>query len=251
MTQSTAAPPPSVVQEVATSCGELDRLRGEAAIHANVLLLDRALLYEASLQRDRFTYVSSNVEQMTGFAVEQWRQAGSFSAMVSRCHADDRTAVESTLARAAREPALFRQGVELRFRWQDSFDCWRWYDSRFKAVIDNCGSDVRIIGCIRESSDTADAAKPSSEVSPPSPPEDVAPPVADILAAEGLGLTHIQSQVLELILGGLSNKEIATHLQRSIRTVEDHRRRIMRRLGAKNSVDLVRRILEVRSAKRS
>ena len=188
---------------------------------------------------------------MTGFAIEQWHQTGSFSAMVSRCHVEDRTTVESTVARAASEPALFPKGVELRFRWQDSLDCWRWYDSRFQAVADG-NSDARIIGCIRESAEPADI--PRLVCAPESPPRlpqvDVDGPAADILGADGLGLTRIQGHVLDLILGGLSNKQIALRLGRSIRTVEDHRRRIMHRLGAKNAIDLVRRILEVRSTKR-
>ena len=58
MTQPTVAPPSSMYQDVVMLCGELKRLRGEAAIHADVLLLDRALLYEADLRCDRFTYIS-------------------------------------------------------------------------------------------------------------------------------------------------------------------------------------------------
>jgi FixJ family two-component response regulator len=58
---------------------------------------------------------------------------------------------------------------------------------------------------------------------------------------KGKSLTKKESAVLRLILQGRSNKEIAHTLHRSIRTVEDHRRYIMRKLDVDNVVDLVKR----------
>lgn len=46
----------------------------------------------------------------------------------------------------------------------------------------------------------------------------------------GAQLTERERQVLILIAGGKSNKEIANHLGIGVRTIETHRERIMRRL---------------------
>jgi DNA-binding NarL/FixJ family response regulator len=58
---------------------------------------------------------------------------------------------------------------------------------------------------------------------------------------KGKLLTERETDVLHLILQGRSNKEIADTLHRSVRTIEDHRCHIMRKLGVDNVVDLVKR----------
>lgn len=57
----------------------------------------------------------------------------------------------------------------------------------------------------------------------------------------GEKLTKVEMKVLRLLLNGKKNSEIADMLCRSVRTIEDHRGHIMRKLGAKNLVDLVKR----------
>lgn len=57
----------------------------------------------------------------------------------------------------------------------------------------------------------------------------------------GKSLTKTQLRILSLVLDGRSNREIASLLHRSIRTIEVHRTRTMRKLGVKNVVDLVKR----------
>jgi DNA-binding CsgD family transcriptional regulator len=49
--------------------------------------------------------------------------------------------------------------------------------------------------------------------------------------------------VLAQIMAGASNKESATTLGISSRTIETHRQHIMKKLGAKNAVDLVHIVL--------
>jgi two-component system response regulator FixJ len=56
---------------------------------------------------------------------------------------------------------------------------------------------------------------------------------------KGKPLTKTQMKVLKLVIDGKSSKEIAALLQRSVRTVEDHRRHIMCKLGVKNVIELV------------
>jgi two-component system response regulator FixJ len=56
------------------------------------------------------------------------------------------------------------------------------------------------------------------------------------------GLTKTESRVLELVMAGKGSKEIAQMLGRSIRTIEDHRANIMRKLDADNIVDLIKKV---------
>ena len=66
-------------------------------------------------------------------------------------------------------------------------------------------------------------------------------------AARLARLTLREREVLDLVLAGLLNKEIALRLAISQRTVELHRRRIMQKLHAESAVDLARQVLLARS----
>jgi len=56
-------------------------------------------------------------------------------------------------------------------------------------------------------------------------------------------LTRREREVLALIAASATNKEAAVNLGISQRTVEIHRAHIMHKLGAKNSVDLARKVM--------
>ena len=58
-------------------------------------------------------------------------------------------------------------------------------------------------------------------------------------------LTKIEMKVLFHILEGKNNREVAKVLNRSPRTVEVHRRHVMRKLHANNVVELVRRAADL------
>lgn len=57
-------------------------------------------------------------------------------------------------------------------------------------------------------------------------------------------LTEREIEIIRLIKNGCTNKEIADQLFLSPRTVETHRARILRKLGLKNSLSLVKYISE-------
>ena len=57
-------------------------------------------------------------------------------------------------------------------------------------------------------------------------------------------LTATEKQILKEIMLGKSSKEIAYQIKRSIRTIEDHRANIMRKLGAHNLVELTQKAME-------
>jgi DNA-binding NarL/FixJ family response regulator len=54
-------------------------------------------------------------------------------------------------------------------------------------------------------------------------------------------LTITEKKILQLVIDGMSNSEIAEILHRSTRTVEVHRAHIMHKLGVDNLIDLVKR----------
>jgi FixJ family two-component response regulator len=56
-------------------------------------------------------------------------------------------------------------------------------------------------------------------------------------------LSNREREVLQLLVSGNSNKEAARSLGISPRTVEVHRARVMQKLGAKNTADLIRIVL--------
>ena len=56
-------------------------------------------------------------------------------------------------------------------------------------------------------------------------------------------LSPRQVEVMDLVVEGLSNKEIALKLQISPRTVENYRAWVMEKMGASNLADLVRKVM--------
>jgi FixJ family two-component response regulator len=58
----------------------------------------------------------------------------------------------------------------------------------------------------------------------------------------GASLTRTEKKILQLVIDGMSNKEIAFILHRSARTIEVHRAHLMHKLGVDNLVDLVKRV---------
>jgi two-component system, LuxR family, response regulator FixJ len=61
-----------------------------------------------------------------------------------------------------------------------------------------------------------------------------------LIARRLQGLTEREREVLDLVVSGLSTKQISTRLHRVEKTVEFHRQNIMRKLGANNVAHLVR-----------
>jgi two-component system, LuxR family, response regulator FixJ len=64
-------------------------------------------------------------------------------------------------------------------------------------------------------------------------------------SAAKVQLSRTERVVLKHVLQGNGNKHIAFMMGRSIRTIEDHRSHLMKKLNAENVVDLVRRSIEL------
>jgi DNA-binding NarL/FixJ family response regulator len=75
--------------------------------------------------------------------------------------------------------------------------------------------------------------------------EQVIPPGVEQLLATGDGhpasaLTAREQQVMEMLSRGMTNREIAEHLQISIKTVDTHRGHVLKKLGLRNNSELTR-----------
>ncbi len=64
------------------------------------------------------------------------------------------------------------------------------------------------------------------------------------IGAHPFDLTNKELQVLELVLSGLTNKQISEKLANSKRTIETHRFNLMRKMEVKNLMDLSRKAQE-------
>ena len=58
----------------------------------------------------------------------------------------------------------------------------------------------------------------------------------------GIALTRTEKKVLQLVINGMNNNEIADLIHRSVRTIEVHRTHIMHKLGVNDVVSLVKRV---------
>jgi DNA-binding NarL/FixJ family response regulator len=75
--------------------------------------------------------------------------------------------------------------------------------------------------------------------------EQVIPPGVEKLLAAGDGnpvsaLTGREQQVMEMLARGMTNREIAEHLEISIKTVDTHRGHVLKKLGLRNNSELTR-----------
>lgn len=75
----------------------------------------------------------------------------------------------------------------------------------------------------------------------PTDPEDgTAGPPSERAATSLESLTAREAEILRLIGGGLSRVEIAAQLSRSVKTIDGHQDRMMKKLGFKHRADLMR-----------
>ena len=75
--------------------------------------------------------------------------------------------------------------------------------------------------------------------------EQVIPPGIEQLLAAGDGhpasaLTAREQQIMEMLGRGMTNREIAEHLEISIKTVDTHRGHVLKKLGLRNNSELTR-----------
>jgi PAS domain S-box-containing protein len=67
-----------------------------------------------------------------------------------------------------------------------------------------------------------------------------------LISSRMTALSEREREVLRMVAGGASNKQIAARLDLSIKTVEAHRSRLMKKLGARNMAELMQLAMAVK-----
>jgi len=73
-----------------------------------------------------------------------------------------------------------------------------------------------------------------------------APPTSSAATGPTGELTQRQKEILRLVVLGMTNRDIAAHLDISVRTVEVHRFNLMRRMNVRNIAQLLRHALALK-----
>lgn len=60
-----------------------------------------------------------------------------------------------------------------------------------------------------------------------------------------IGLTKREREIMHAVVDGRTNKEIANELGIAVKTVDTHRERLMKKIGAHNSADIVRYAMQM------
>ncbi len=68
----------------------------------------------------------------------------------------------------------------------------------------------------------------------------------DTESKKSYDFTARESEILKLFAKGLGNSEIAEKLHISVRTVESHKNRVMRRIGARNTIELLKYLIKTK-----
>ena len=121
-------------------------------------------------------------------------------------------------------------------------------------VVDNALQQTeRVYAMVKQLADGRAAAADAADCTagtdgPLSRVRDRAPEIMLASSPEQKPLTRREREVLALISEGCSNKQGALRMRISPRTFESHRAEAMRKLGAKNTADLVRKALMLQPA---
>ncbi|MGY4255373.1 DNA-binding CsgD family transcriptional regulator [Bradyrhizobium sp. USDA 4516] len=116
-----------------------------------------------------------------------------------------------------------------------------------RQVIENALEQTeRVSAMLKQISDLYPNAVPAADLKPPGDDKPAGSQPPDVMFAPEAGrkpLTKREREVLSLISDGYSNKQGALRMNISPRTFESHRAEAMRKLGARNTADLVRKAL--------
>lgn len=107
-----------------------------------------------------------------------------------------------------------------------------WLDTHLIPIKDREGNVTSVLGISR---DTTDRKNPRPDITRTGSPQSTNTSRQEIDM-----LTNREKEIVGLIASGMTNKEIAENLCISVKTVDTHRTRIMKKMKAKNTACLVR-----------
>ena len=184
----------------------------------------------------RFLFVDSGYESFTGYLPKEHRDGG-LDFWFSKVHPEDRKMLSERIIESLRitknahnrnEPAA----QILNYRFKKGTGEWIWMQHTvYNLSFDKQGKVNKVLHRLR----LLDVL---------SYPEELTAPVHKISLKrpdELHKLTERERQILKLIGEGFSTKMIADMLKISINTVETHRRHLLEKLNAKNSMELIKK----------
>lgn len=186
----------------------------------------------------KFLFVDEAYQLFTGYAIEEHRRGG-LDFWFSNIHPDDRRMLADNIIESQRTAKSLYNKLKpvfraLNYRFRKGTGEWIWMQHAVYILsMDPDGRTDKMLHRL-------------SLIEGLSLPDDHGKKMYRIGlkddGQEGVEqLTRREKQVLKLIAEGFSSKIIAHQLHISIHTVETHRRHLLEKLNAKNSMELVKR----------
>jgi DNA-binding CsgD family transcriptional regulator len=188
----------------------------------------------------RFIYMDSCYESFMGYAPKE-HERGGLDFWFSKVHPDDRRMLGDRIIESLKvSKHLFNKKQRdphiLNYRFKKGTGEWMWIQhSVYNLSIDNDGKLDKVLHRL-QLLDLSEYPINDTEIM-----YKVVLNNSDPVNA----LTDREKQVLKLIAEGFSTKMISGQLKISINTVETHRRHLLEKLDAKNSMELIRKAFKL------
>jgi DNA-binding CsgD family transcriptional regulator len=184
----------------------------------------------------RFLFIDSGYELFTGYLPKEHEQGG-LDFWFSKVHPDDRKMLADRIIESLRIKKHVLNKAEpephiLNYRFKKGTGEWIWLQHTvYNLSYDRYGKVSKVLHRLRLLDVLIYTAEPTNTISKIS--------LKDTRTLNNL--TPREKQVLKLIAEGLSTKLIADTLGISINTVETHRKHLLEKLAAKNSMELIKK----------
>jgi DNA-binding CsgD family transcriptional regulator len=183
-----------------------------------------------------FIYFDSGYEAFTGYLPKE-HERGGLDFWFSKVHPDDRRMlgdriIESLKISKQSFSTAHRDPQTLNYRFKKGTGEWLWIQHTvYNLSLDSAGHLDKVLHKLQ----LLDLSKHPTDMNEVTYKLSFnnTPPVST--------LTERERQVLKLIAEGFSTKMIASQLKISINTVETHRRHLLEKLDAKNSMELIKK----------
>jgi len=194
--------------------------------------------YVFSMADCKFHFVDKGYKLFTGHSIKE-HQNGGLDFWFSNIHPDDRKMLADNIIESQRTAKSLYNKLKpvfriLNYRFRKGTGEWIWMQHTVCILsLDSSGKTDKMLHRL-------------SLIDILSLPDNLSKNLYDVslkeCREEGVGLlTRREKQILKLIAEGFSSKIIAHQLHISIHTVETHRRHLLGKLNAKNSMELVKR----------
>jgi DNA-binding CsgD family transcriptional regulator len=184
----------------------------------------------------KFIFVDSCYESFTGYLPKD-HQRGGLDFWFSKVHPDDRRMLGDRIVESfeVSKHSFKKEQSDskiLNYRFKKGNGEWIWIQHTvYNLSIDHGGKADKLLHRLRLLDVLADPVNSTMSTH-------------EVLLnnSEGVNkLTSREKQVLKLIAEGFSTKMISSQLKISINTVETHRRHLLEKLDAKNSMELIKK----------